>query len=311
MRQKLLGRIGRRWTGRLAALALAAPLAGALTLGTTTAAHADTGDPGYECSVPAGYTYDTSTPPAFANCGGGPSYHVVVPKDGRSACTVPAGFSYDNSTAAAFEPGCNGNPLYHLVVPGDFISACTLPAGFTYDSFTAAVFSPGCNGNPLYHLRAPDTGFYGPQQAGLSGACTIPGGWTGTVDVRSPFAGNCIGGQSYNLTFQSFTVPLINRGGIVSVANNVYSSTVSPGDVMVIFGRQLTCGSNAEVDLQQGGNFFVLSPIYYQGLIGFTGPGQQINVQLPATLLHQTWATVTVKNCSIFDASAPYWLFIN
>jgi hypothetical protein len=117
----------------------------------------------------------------------------------------------------------------------------------------------------------------------LSEACTIPPGFSGTIRISLDV--HCNGGPSYYLTFQSFTFPLINRGGIV---NNVYSSTISPGDVMVIFGRQLTCGSNTEVDVRQGGNFFVLSPIYNQGLADFTGPGQQINAQLPTTLLHQT-----------------------
>lgn len=277
-------------------------VAGMLATGGGSRAFATTGDPGWSCSVPDGYTYDQilSIP-----CGGSANeYHVIVPVDGAWACTVPNGFTHDQVSSNS---ACAVNGLaFHLKIPTDNLWACTVPPGLTWDIRQS---NGACAGvNPVaFHLKVPDTGVW---------ACTMPPGFG--FDVTQPNNSACGGGTAFHLVFQSYGTPLINPGGIVSFQNGNYSSIVSPGDIMVIFGRQLSCGTGSAIVVKQGFNTYNLplpgDPVFYQG------PGEygQINVTLPTTLAHQSWATVTVYNCNDFlvpvggpPPSGAYWLFLS
>ncbi|HXM55167.1 MAG TPA: hypothetical protein VOB72_07230 [Candidatus Dormibacteraeota bacterium] len=287
-------------------VAVLAVVAGAVVVGAASPAEANGPGDFNSCSVPAGWTYDSVS--GTLGCGSGiqPLYHVVAPQDNEWACTVPAGFTYDQVSATT---GCSMGGIvtwFHLRVAGDAMWACTVPAGFTYDQVSATT---GCSSGGIvswFHLRAPNTGVW---------ACTVPTGFS--YDQTSATTGCSSGGivTWYHLVFVSYGTPLINPGGIV---NQNYSSTVSPGDILVIFGRQLSCGTGSRIVVVQGPNTFNLpvpgDPYFYQG------PGEygQINVSLPATASHQQWAVITVYNCNDsvtpfggIPPSAPYWLFIN
>jgi hypothetical protein len=296
-------RIGPRRVASL--LAVPALMATALTFGAGSPAEAVTGDPGWACGVPAGYTYDQVS--VTIGCGGGlvAQYHVVVPQDSRWTCSVPLGFVHDQVSVTT-SCGTSGlSTQYHLRVAGDFVWSCSVPAGFTYDRVTTTTSCATSGLSTQVELRAPNTGVW---------TCTVPLGFGYT---QTSVTTNCgVSGLTtqYLLQFSSYATPLINPGGIV---NTSYGPTLYPGDIMIIFGRQLSCGTGSTITVKQGTQTFFLptpgDPYFFQQ------PGElygQINVTLPATLAHQAWATVTVSNCANGNPfgpppSAPYWLFLN
>jgi hypothetical protein len=285
--------------------ALLAVLAGALAMGTISPALANGPGDFNSCSVPTGWTYDQVS--GTLGCGSGiqPLYHVVAPQDNEWACSVPTGFVYDQVSATNVCSMGGITNEFHLRVAGDGVWSCTMATGFTYDqlSVTNVCGTPGTLADE-FHLRAPDTGVW---------ACTVPTGFShDQTSVTNVCSTPGTLATEFHLVFTSYGVPLINPGGIV---NQNYSSVVSPGDVMVIFGRQLSCGTGTRVTVVQGANTFNLplpgDPFFYQG------PGEigQVNVSLPATASHQQWAQITLFNCNSSPfgppASAPYWLFVN
>jgi hypothetical protein len=71
--------------------------------------------------------------------------------DGVWSCSIPAGYTWD-STQTSYSCNTLGNKIYHVRIPADGLWACSIPAGYTWDSAQTS-YSCNNLENKIYHLR--------------------------------------------------------------------------------------------------------------------------------------------------------------
>jgi hypothetical protein len=137
----------------------------------------------------------------------------------------------------------------------------------------------------------------------------VPAGWSES-NVRTDGA-DCNptdpGTETNNAaTYYKYTygIPIVNAGGIVRATD--FSPTIFPGNIVAIFGGDLSCGSGSSVTVQYGSAVWGLpqnDPYWYQSI-------RQINATLPSSLPDRAYVLVTVRNCNGYS-SGGYWLYIS
>jgi uncharacterized protein (TIGR03437 family) len=161
----------------------------------------------------------------------------------------------------------------------------------------------GCPGNALAVTGATATsatsGFLTASTAGSSGILIgadpsklAAGTYSGTVTIASNAANNAQVSIPVQLSVAAAGKPLISTGGVVNIANYQHEA-VSPGDIVAIFGSQLSNTTAQNPGLPPLATTLGASQVLLNGVpapLYYVSPGQ-VNFQIPYSVTD----TVTVQ----------------
>jgi uncharacterized protein (TIGR03437 family) len=161
----------------------------------------------------------------------------------------------------------------------------------------------GCPSNPLAVTGATATsttsGFLTASTAGSSGILIgadpsklAAGTYSGTVTITSNAANNTQVSIPVQFSVSAAGKPLISTGGVINIANYAHEA-VSPGDIVAIFGSQLSNTTATNPGLPPLATTLGASQVLLNGVpapLYYVSPGQ-VNFQIPYSVTD----TVTVQ----------------